>query len=403
MSKRRWVLGSLGVVLIAFGLLVRFVGDPVLIRFPLNTNQKLEYRGSVSVGVDPATMVPLSSPLRLPLTVSRTVRVKSGSFSEAVIDETIATTFAGSTRTEIYQYVMDRRTMQLRNSQSSYAFDDRLDVMTPIGGSYRINLPLGTSSTDRYPIWAPEIDAAVAAVPTGAAHHSALANTQVITFKVSFEHRVASYYLAYLERNGFPSVMSSKSLATELIAHGASTTQVVRAVTPYLTPSQLAALRTRIAQLRVPLEYSYFEKGQFSVQPSTGALVDSKSTREGVAVVPDLSGLHSLAASLSRLQRLTAVQHLNSAITAIGAPRTVVDLSYAQTPSSVRAITATADSQATLIALITWQLPITLVALGAVALLMALLWRPRHPAKITVLPLAPPSTQPSIKRADKPA
>jgi hypothetical protein len=403
MLKRHWVIGSLGVVLVVFGLVVRFVGGPVLLRFPLNTDQKLHYRGTVSVGINPTTMVPLSSPLRLPLTVTRTVRVKSGSFSEAVIDEVIATTFAGSTRTETYQYVMDRRTMELRNSRLSYAFGNRLDVMTSIGGSYRINLPMGTTSAGRYTVWAPEIDATVAAIPTGAAHHSAIANTQVITFKVDFEHHVASYYLAYLKRNGFPSALSSESLATELRAHGASTTQVLQAATPYLTSSQLASLRTTIARLRVPLEYFYFEKGQISIQPSTGALVDAKSTREGVAVAPDLSALHSLAASLSHLPRLTAVQHLNSALAAMAAPRDVLDLSYAQTQSSVRAVTATADSQAAMIALITWQLPIALVALGVVAVLVALLWRPRRRAKITVLPLARHGEQPPIKRADKPA
>jgi hypothetical protein len=402
MSMRRWVVVSLAVVLVLLGLVVRFVGGPVLLRFPLSTDQKLQYRGSVAVGVNPATMVPFASPIRLPLKVDRTVRVTKGSYSQAVIDETIAATFAGSTRTETYQYVMDRRNMQLLNSPESFAFGDKHATMA-VSGSFRINLPMGTSPVSAK-VFAPEIDAVVTAVPTGPAHHAAVANTQVITFKVHFDKRVAPYYLAYLNRNGLPNTLSSSSLTAELQAHGVSAAGVLQAVTPYLTSSDVSALRAEFTGLRVPLVYRYFEQGQISVQTSTGAVVDAKSTHEGVSVAPDLSALRTITASLAHLQSLPVVQKLDSAVASMSAPRAIFDMTYAQTPASVRAVTATANSQATMIALIAWQLPLVLGAVGVVGLLVALLWRPRPPrtsATVHELPsqrVAPPAT-----RAERPA
>lgn len=372
------------------GLAVRFVGSPVLVRFPVNTDQKLQYTGTATVYTSPSTMLPLATPIKVPLSIERTIKVKSASYSQVVVDETINMTFAGTTRTEAYQYVMNRRSMQLLDSSQSFAFGKSSNTMSP-AGSYRINLPMGTSSSRDYTAWAPETDSAITITPTGPAHHSLVADTQVITFRTNLDHTVAPYYLAYLQSEGLPTKLAAGTVTAELQAHGANPTQVLAAVAPHLTTTQLAALEQAFSQ-PVPLTYSYFQQGQISVQPSTGAIVDASSAREGVSVAPNLSGFAGAAAALAPYASLPAVQKVAAAVTAMSAPQVVMQLTYSQTTASARSVTATADHQADLMALLQWQLPLGLVVLGLVALVAAWLWPERSQAQITVLPAgAPPS------------
>lgn len=397
MSKRRWVFGSVAVVLVLMGLAVRFVGDPVLVRFPLNVDQKMQYRGTVTVMADPSTMAPLATPMVFPLTVNRTVKVVSGTYSRAVVDETTALTFAGSTQTTTYRYLMDRRTMKTLDSPQSYALGNRSFTMTP-GGTYRINFPLGTSSSHSYGAFAPETGSAATATPTGPAHHSSVAGVDVITFNTALDHAVTPYYLSSLQKSGFPSQLTAAQAAAQLKAKGADLTALVQQVAPFLSSAQMTQLQQALAQ-PVPLSYRYFQQGQVQVEPTTGAVLSAGSTREGVSVSADLTGLKTLVSALAPLDTLPAVQALDRAAAALtsAGPQVAISMSYAQTPASVQAVTATAVDQAHLMSLIRWQLPLALVALGIVSLLLAVLWRPRRPAPVTELPVTA-TVQPPVER-----
>jgi hypothetical protein len=196
MTRFRVLLGAAAGLLMA-GVLVSVVGTPSLVRYPLNINQKLAYQGTATVYVNPSTGAQLASPLKVPLAINRQVRVVSGSHSQAVIDETLSIAFGGSTQTESYQYVMDRRTMKLVTSPQTFAFGSAANPMA-VGGSFRVNLPMGTSSHKTYTAWAPETASTVTLTPTGAAHHDALSGDKVVTFNTTLDHQVAPYYLTHL-------------------------------------------------------------------------------------------------------------------------------------------------------------------------------------------------------------
>lgn len=374
MTKSKVML-TLGAGLVVLSLVVTFVVSAVLVRFPLGTNQTMTYTGTATVGVNPSTLVPLASPLQFPLTIHRTVKVVSGSYSQAVVDETIHMTFAGSTRTETYQYVMNRRSMQLLTSPRSYAFGAAANRMSP-NGSYRIEFPMSTAAVT-YLAWAPETDSTATATPAGSAHRNAASGAQVLTFDTSLNHPVAPYYLAYLERGGLPVQLPSATVAAELREAGVAPSQLVQAVAPQLSAVQLSELLTDLAT-PASLTYSYFQQGKISVEPQTGAVIDAGSAREGVSVVAASSGLQRAVTLLAPEASMPAVKRFDALVLAMSHPQTVLSLSYAEIPASIRATAATAAHQADVMNLVQWQLPLILGVLGVVALVLAWPWRPRR-------------------------
>lgn len=375
-----------GGVLVVAGVATWAVVAPALVRFPLSTNQTMHYRGTVTLGANLSNLAPLASPVVLPLEVTRTVKVVSGSFGDATVAEAVKLQFAGLTKTETYQYVMDRRSMQLLNAPGSYAFGTPADRMTP-AGSYRITMPMGTSSTRSYQAWAPETNSAVTIVPTGPVHRDTLAGTDVVTFTTNLDHQVAPYYLTYLEKGGLPASLSGATVQAVLAAEGVNITQVVQAAAGVMNPAELAALQGDLAQ-PATVSYSYFQNGHVAVQPQTGVIVEAGSAREGVSARISASGLGAAVSALDPLASNPAVHAFDQAVTTLSAPITVLSLSFQQTPASARSMAAVAAGNARMMNLLQWQLPVLLAVLGVLAVLIGTLWRPRR-AEVVALPVRP--------------
>ena len=91
MRRRRWSTAAvcLGVVLILGAGAFRLFAVPALVRFPLNIDETTHYTGTATTYIDQSTLLPLATPKREPVSVDRHVRVVDGSFSKAVIAETI--------------------------------------------------------------------------------------------------------------------------------------------------------------------------------------------------------------------------------------------------------------------------------------------------------------------------
>ncbi|HVA75212.1 MAG TPA: porin PorA family protein [Acidimicrobiales bacterium] len=384
LTRTKGLIG-LGVVLAVVAVGLRFVGGPVLVRYPLNINQTLHYHGTATVYVNPATGLPLAQPLRVPLTIDRQVKVVSGTFSHAVISEKTTATFAGNSSTQTYQYYMNRRNMRLVDGPQSYAFGDPAQSMAT-GGSYRINFPTGTTAGKTYEAWAPETGTTIQVKAAGGAQREPVSGDRLLTFSTNLDHPVAPYYLAYLKSTGMPASIPAATVAAELQASGVSVQQVLQAVAPHLSASQMATLQAAFTK-SIPLSYSYFQHGYVSVQPSTGAVIKGGSSSEGVAATPDLSSLAPAEAVLAPYASLPQVQALAKAAAAMGRPQVVLQMSYSEDAASIRAADRIADHQAALMSLIEWQLPALVGALALAVLILAAAWRPRPrttPAEATV-------------------
>jgi hypothetical protein len=378
-KRTKWLLTA-GALLAVLAVAVWLVGNPVMVRFPLNVDQTLRYTGTATVYANPTTGARLTVPLQVPLTIDRRIHVVSGGYSHAVVQETDAITYAGSTHTTKYQYYMNRRTMQLVNGPKSYAFDQSANVMTT-AGAYRINFPLDTANRT-YAAWAPETNSAATAKGTGASRHDPVSGDQVITFDTVLNHAVAPYYLTFLQSMGLPTSLSSDAVLSQLKVAGADPARVLADLAPRLSAAQQSALTTALAK-PVPLSYSYFQQGQVTVQTKTGAVVGANVAREGVAVTPDLSGLAALQPILGANANLPAVQSLVRAASTLAAPQTVFSMAYRETPASIHAAASTANQQGARMNLVQWQLPIAIGALALLTFATAWLWRPRPRPGVT--------------------
>ena len=378
MKKARLLIG-IGTVMVLVGLGVCFVGAPYLVRFPDNVDQTSHYTGTITSYTNPTTFAPLAKPVQVPLTVSREVKVVSTTHSDVVIDETIHLSFAGTTRTELYRYVMNRTSMQLLENAGSYAFDNPSNLIQA-KGDYRVNLPMGFKSSGTYMVFAPQADVAVPLKATGPSHNDAQAGVSVTTFSTSLNAPVASYYRSYLKTQGLPMALSASAVAALLQSHNVDVNQALSDLRPHLSATQSATLDAVLAK-PVPVDYTYFYQGDVSAQSQTGAIVASASSREGVAATLDLSGDAALLPILSQYSTIPSVHALLVALSAeaAAAPQPVLQMTYAQTPASVHAAGAFATSQANKMNLLQWQLPLALGVAGALLVIAGLLWRTRRP------------------------
>ena len=75
-----------------------------------------------------------------------------------MIDEIVTVKTGGTTNVETYQYVIDRRSMQMVADPRQYAFGDPKAVMHA-AGAYRVNFAMGTNAKGTYLAYIPEEDA----------------------------------------------------------------------------------------------------------------------------------------------------------------------------------------------------------------------------------------------------
>ena len=122
MRHSRWGMAALGlgVTLLVGSVGFRVAAAPALVRFPLNVNVTAHYSGTALTYVDQKTLLRLPQPKREPLEISRHVKVVSGTFSTAVVDETVNIKTPSLSTVENYQYVIDRRSMQMVSDPRQY-------------------------------------------------------------------------------------------------------------------------------------------------------------------------------------------------------------------------------------------------------------------------------------------
>lgn len=342
--RPRWLVG-LGALLVVASLVFALVGEPALIRFPLNTDVTVDYTGGFNLYVNQLTLQPLASPIRLPMTVQRTLKVQSGSFSDAVVTEDDTIRPGTLVYHQNFQYLLNRRTMAFENSPLTEMFSQPAKIH--IAGSYRVNFPLDTSPSGGYPIFNTETDKAVT-VGHGVGPHAqpGVTGVQVIDFQSDVAGRVSPYYHTWLVHNGFPASISPAQLAPRLAAYGVNISSLLAVLGPRLTPTQLS-LVDHLLTSPVPLDYTYYYRGIVAVEPRTGALVWVDTTAEGVDVAPSLQQVDKLRPLLNEYADEPGVTALSKALDQLAAapPQRVVEYTWVQTRASSQHVADLAAAQ----------------------------------------------------------
>ncbi|HEY5012165.1 MAG TPA: porin PorA family protein, partial [Acidimicrobiia bacterium] len=375
MKRRRWGIVGVcaGVVLLLGSMGVRLGVAPALVRFPLDLDETAHYAGRGLTYVDAKTLLPLAKPTSVPITVDRHVKVVSGSFSRAVVDETITIKAGSTTTVEDYQYVMDRRTMQLVDDPREYAFGDPKALMSA-AGSYRVNFAMGTKATGSYRSFIPEAGVSAPLKLVEDRHFHDDGRVSVIDFSTKLLHPVAPYYLAHLQAIGLPMQITTAQLQPQLVAAGVDVNKALADVGSQLTPAERTLVTDTLSR-PIPLRYYFIADGIISIEPKTGALIDVHSTQEGVAVKPDLSGAAALNKVLQKYSSIPSVKAAAAGLATLSArgPQPAQMYVYTQTVPSSLHVASKARQQASQMNLIQWRLPAAMVLLGALLLVGGLL------------------------------
>ncbi len=412
MKHRGWSIAAvvLGVVLLVGSGGFRLFAVPALVRFPLNIDETTHYTGTSTTFVDQATLLPLAVPKAEPLSLTRHVKVVSGNFGRAVIDENVSIAAGSTTSTESYRYVMNRRSMRVLDDPRSFAFGKPTATMHP-NGAYRINFAPGTSIRGTYRSYIPEADASTPLVPVEGRHYHSDARIDVMDFTSKLEQPVAPYYRTHLEAMGLPMQVTVAQLQPQLAAAGVDVTKTLADVVPLLTPDESKLLAATLAN-PIPLEYFFLAEGRVSIEPKTGALVDVHAQREGVAVRPDLTGASALQPLLDKYASIPSVKALSNGLAAMGAraPQVAQDFRYRQTVPSSLGAAGKATSLGRRVDLATTWVPGVMAGLGLVLLVLGLVgWRRsrrRGPSETDIdirepHPAEPPAPVPSAPDLDR--
>ena len=368
--------------LVAIALVWTTWAVPALVKYPTDLDVAPRYEGVFTLFVDPDTTAPLATPVEVPLTIERHIRAldeESGA-SRVVVEETIvqrAGDIVDATQTN--HYVMDRRTLQNVADQRAYAFDPANVVDR--SGSYRLNLPFDTSTTSTYDVYKNEIGTTYAMRADTTAPTSDVAGRDLPNGAgAAHEAPLGAAYLAELDQIvPLPSSMTLEQLQPQLLAAGLDVEAVLAAITPVITPDDLATL-ARLAARPIPLQYVLSFEGTAGVETTTGAEVDVSAT-ESVGVRPVLTDVAALHTILSHYPEVPEAVAAGDALAQLSSAPAVAlfEYHYQQTPGSIADIADEVTSMRNQIRLAELYVPIGLLGAAALSLVVgALVYRRRR-------------------------
>lgn len=393
MRRTAIVMTILGALLLIATPVWGAVAVPQLVKFPLSTNLRLSYNGSLVSYLNPSSGLPLAHPSSVPLRVDRHIVTlpRKSSSSLAVVSEEITLHYSGRSLAEHNVYVIGRRSMRNVASSAAYTFAPGNKGATP--GSYYVTLPMNiVPGTTRMRIYKPESHSTypLLAWPVGSkkAATSRVDGLEVTWFSgVLPMTPVAPYERVSLARRGFPMSVAPSRVEAELTAAGVSIGGLTKALAPVLSASEARQVLL-VMTSPVPLRYYAFGSGLVGAETRTGAIVELRHVVDGIAVAPGTAGIDRLVTILSRHSSvpgvpaaLVALRHLATA-----PPTPVYELRYSETAAAAAAMVRTTNSQLGQISAVTDYVPLGAAILGALLLLGGLfvvLRRRRTPAATT--------------------
>jgi hypothetical protein len=373
--RRRWPWISAvaaGSMLLAGAPLWRNYAVPALVKFPTDVDQRLQYDGTFTLFVDPATAAPLAEPTISGLTVDRHVEAlptESGA-NLVVVRETVAFEAEGlAPATQVHQYVMDRRTNANVDDERAWAFEEANDVDR--SGAYWVAMPTHFDSASTVPMFKDEIGDIFTA--GGMPDTEVVEGLRLVGVAATDTARLLTEaYLRSLDAVvPLPRSLTFDQLEPSLLAAGLPVDEAMAALARVATPDDLAALAALIAE-PIPLEYVITFGGQTFVEPRTGAIVDVRSVTDRVSARPATEAVSPLLAILARYRDQPPIAAAIDGLATIAAdPLPVFEYRYAQVPASVEEIAQWVSDQRDRIELAERTIPLVFAAAGGFGFLVA--------------------------------
>lgn len=365
MRRLPFLLGGIGLFWLVASIAWLLFAPGMLVKYPDDLDQTVDANGAVTLYVDPATGAPSETPQRLPLTITRNLKVVASSGDQATVRETSTERLGPAAPGVIrQQFVINRRTMRNVNAPDAYAYVP--DNVTKRAPTYAINFPFDTGDGP-YRVWKNETASAYAFRRAG----SDVERAGVTLTPLYGSLADAPATAAYVAQLGLPARVAPAVFAPQL-----------EQLLPALTATDRTALRAVLAE-PVAIKYFVSVETRLLVEPQTGAIVSLDRIDQTISALPDLSGLTALKAMLTA-PRYTDNETVQAALAALPAgPTRVLHMQYAQTPKSVAAIAGYADGLAGDIRMVERVIPFALALAGVLLLAGAVVVRRvRRPAAV---------------------
>jgi len=366
-----------GLILLVGAVAVRVLVVPAVVRFPSHLDETYHYTGTYTSYVDDKTLQPLSPPKVSPFELDRHLRSVHSSFSTVVIHEDLTLHNGSRILRQQLQYVMDRRSMKFVKSPDSWAYVPA--NVTDRAGSYRIQLPLGTTANGTYYVWNNETATAAKLVDPSPLHHHPAAGVGVIDFHGNVDHEVTPAYRNWLAAQGFPMTITSAQVQAQLRAQGINVDAALKDVGSLLTPQESATLARTLGR-PIALQYFYVYRGRVSIEPHTGSVMDVHTQSEGLEVKPDLSGVAALRPLFAKYSSIPSVKAVSDGLDRLTRqpPQTAALTKYTETDASSAEIGEDARAAIREMRLLKIWIPLGMVLLGGALLITALVLRRRR-------------------------
>jgi len=341
-----WVLAIVGVLLVAAGLVVMLALVPGMKMLPDDTDTTRTYEGTMATVVDPQTFRFTND---LPIELERHFFVAATDGDVALVTEERMMTSGGQPLQQgMNNYAVDRKTMEWSDDYPEKWAEN--EGFWPREGNV-IGWPMDTEQRD-YTGWSDDYMSTVPLTFVEEADHERSGMTLYQFTSSSDPQPIVD---EMVQGMGLPATLPKSQLA--LLLGQADLGPVAGSLLPQL-----------VEQLpdTVPLDYYYDYEGTYWVDPATGIIVDTEK-RETRTV-----GLAEEVIQGTALALLPADQQA-----ALRIP--IMDFTYTATDASVEEAKADAEDAAGKLRLYGTTLPIVGIALGAVLLLIGVVFIARKP------------------------
>lgn len=372
---RKWPIALVvpGVALLAGSFWFTNQMLPDLKKLPTDLKSTTYYEGNVTLYVDPATNLPLSTPRVLPLTVTRVVAADpaASDSTNVVMRETLHMKSEGLfDSTQEQQYVMNRTTALNVKDPRAFAF-----VPTNVvdrTNTYYLAFGLGMDKYKDQPTYKNE---AATQYVAAAGRPDVIEGLTVA--KLGSQQSwtpMSDAYLADLNKSvPLPTQLTLDQLKPLLASQGLNVDAVLAGLVPKLAPEDLQTL-VKVSQSPIPLNYVTKWGGSVAVDPVTGAPVDVMQAEDVIGAKPASSWIDPLTTALGKYPQVPEAVTLSTALKATAAnPIPVFSNTYHQTAASVTHEIATAKDNGKQLQLAETTLPIAMVVVGGLLTLLGVL------------------------------
>jgi hypothetical protein len=378
------ILIALGIVLILGAILWWAIAVNALVKLPDNIESASAYEGEITYYVNPTTQEPLPAgeELKMPMQVEREIVSLAEEYdsSRGVIEEKVMVEVAGMQNppgglTSVY--VLDRKNSENVDDDRAYDFEKGNSVNRQ--RSFYPLLPFDTANDKKYPIWKGEIGESIEAEFV---EEGDIDGVTVYNFKggatIDDKKEVSAAYIKIL---GLPEEVTFEELKPQLAAMGLDADALIALASQVIgaqSPEDLQALNTAL-QHSIAVKYYWAFEVEMSVEPKTGAPVNSLKDIESISMQLDTSNLAGIFTILAKYSsdpvlgpELAKLVELQSQL-GEAEPTKLFEYSIVQTDDSVQAAIEDAKDGAGQINLVKVYIPWALLIVGALILIIGLL------------------------------